>query len=145
MDQYKLIGLIIILNIALAFTSIAVNPDLTFSDWQTRSTYESTQGLITEKGTELYDPDTGMAQQSEEQIDQGTGGVSIVTIVRGIYHLFSMLATGLLTAYGSLAAYALSGTGLISAISWILGLFIILLYSMLLVKLYNNLKNKDSV
>lgn len=145
MDQYKLIGMIIVLNIAIAFTSIAVSPNLNFSDFQTHNSYDNTQNVLTDKGNEMFDQETGMAEQEDTDIDPGTGGISVVRMALTFFDIFHLLLTGLITGYGQLMSNALSGTGLISAISWILGLFLILVYTFTVIKFVNNMKNKDSV
>lgn len=143
MELYKIIALVLIMNIGLSMAATFSEPDKNWTDWASQPGSVRLIRYIRDMVQEQSDPENMRVQQNAEQLEY-SGGVSkfmLITIPLGIIE--NVLLGGLETSIG-LVWNSWSEGAMINVIAWACLMFISTMYIWIGLKLYSWAFNKDS-
>lgn len=144
MELYKLVTLILILNIGLSMAVTFQDPTKNWADWSTNNIAGGTARFIRNLVTTNLDADNVQTQQNSNQLEY-TGGMSIFMLVAIPFGVVeNVLIGGLETSIGLVINAWTTANSMISVIAWACLMFIVMMYAWLGFKMYSWVKNRDS-
>jgi len=144
MELYKILTLVIIMNLGLSMAMTFQDPHKNWEDWATNNmanwVVEYSRNLVSNN----LESENVQVQQNENQLIY-TGGMSIFMLVNIVYGIIENVAIGGLKAsIGMVISAWGTGNSIINVIAWSCTVFISMLYVWIGMKMYTWIKSNDT-
>ena len=144
MELYKLMTLVIMLNLALSMAATFSQPDKNWEDWATNNMagkLSKTMVNIIEEGMDSENAKT----LTDENTLENTGGMSLFKKAMAVFGIIeNIIIGGLSVSLGMVLTTSAAGNSILNIIAWFSTLFIAMLYVWTGMKAYTWIKNRDS-